>query len=143
VIYGAKGLGYIYDQQQSLVQMQDKKVITYYLSLADGNTLKSRKSLREKDQEYWKNYILEDLKVPHPTIEDYIEEVHLHYIGHGMISPVPHFIFGSSKQKAAQTIANKIFFAHSDLSGISIFEEAFHQGIDSVNSILHDTTLDS
>jgi hypothetical protein len=60
-----------------------------------------------------------------------------------MISPVPHFIFGSSKQKAAQTIANKIFFAHSDLSGISIFEEAFHQGIDSVNSILHDTTLDS
>lgn len=143
VIYGAKGLGYIYNQQQSLGQVQPKKVITYYLSLAEEDTLKSRKKLREKNQEYWKSYILNDLKVAHPTIEENIQEIHLHYIGHGMISPVPDFIFGNDKQKAVQSIAHKIFFAHSDLSGISIFEEAFHQGIDAVNTILHDTTLDS
>lgn len=46
-----------------------------------------------------------------------------------MISPVPDFIFGEEKQLAKQNIDNKIFFAHTDLSGISIFEEAFHQGI--------------
>jgi hypothetical protein len=59
-----------------------------------------------------------------------------------MISPVPGFIFGTAKKEASQNIDNKIFFAHSDLSGISIFEEAFHQGINIVNQIIDGSTLD-
>jgi hypothetical protein len=39
-------------------------------------------------------------------------------------------------------IDNKIFFAHTDLSGISIFEEAFHQGI-VLKKCYNETTLDS
>ena len=54
-----------------------------------------------------------------------------------MISPVAGFIFGDAKKEAAKNIDNKIFFAHSDLSGISIFEEAFHQGINIVNQIIN------
>ena len=53
-----------------------------------------------------------------------------------MISPIPNFIFSKEKESAAKNINNKIFFAHSDLSGISVFEEAFHQGIDVINQIL-------
>ena len=53
-----------------------------------------------------------------------------------MISPKNGFLFGESKRKAAQSIDDKIYFAHSDLSGISIFEEAFHQGINVVNKII-------
>ena len=60
-----------------------------------------------------------------------------------MISPAPGFIFGEAKKEAAQTIDNKIYFAHSDLSGISVFEEAFHQGINAVNTMFDGTTLDS
>jgi hypothetical protein len=60
-----------------------------------------------------------------------------------MVSPVPGFIFGSAKKEASKNICGKIFFAHSDLSGISIFEEAFHQGINVVNKILDNATLDS
>jgi hypothetical protein len=59
-----------------------------------------------------------------------------------MISPVPGFIFGKHKKEASQNIEGKIFFAHSDLSGISIFEEAFHQGINVVNQIVDGSTLD-
>jgi hypothetical protein len=29
-----------------------------------------------------------------------------------------------------------LFFAHTDLSGVSIFEEAFHQGIRAANQVL-------
>ena len=58
-----------------------------------------------------------------------------------MISPAPGFIFGEAKQKAKQNIDRKIYFAHTDLSGISIFEEAFHQGINAVNQLLDETTL--
>jgi hypothetical protein len=57
--------------------------------------------------------------------------------GHGMIKPKPGFIFGKEKEEAAKPIEGKIFLAHTDLSGISIFEEAFAQGIHAANAILN------
>ena len=80
--------------------------------------------------------VFDDLKIAHPDIESITEEINIHLLGHGMISPVPGFIFGEAKKEAAKNINNKIFFSHSDLSGISIFEEAFHQGINIVNQIV-------
>jgi hypothetical protein len=53
-----------------------------------------------------------------------------------MISPIPDFIFGENRKNAAKNIDNRIFFAHSDLAGISLFEEAFHQGIAVVENVL-------
>jgi hypothetical protein len=52
-----------------------------------------------------------------------------------MVSPVPGFIFGEERKAAAQPIEGKVFFAHTDLSGISVFEEAFHQGIDAARAM--------
>ena len=143
VIYDAQGLGYVYDQHQTLQQVQDKKVITYYHSFSSADLRKTRKGIYKKDKEYWKQFVLNDLKIAHSDIEEFTEEIEIFLLGHGMISPVPGFIFGAAKQKAKQNIDGKVYFAHTDLSGISIFEEAFHQGINIVNEILNDTTLDS
>ncbi|PIF69541.1 putative NAD(P)-binding protein [Flavobacterium sp. 2] len=143
VIYDAKGLGYVYAQHQTLNQVQDKKVITYYYSFSSGDLKKTRKEIYKKDKEYWKQVVFNDLKIAHPDIENDTQEMEVFLLGHGMISPVPDFIFGEAKSKAAQNIENRIYFAHTDLSGISIFEEAFHQGINAVNKILDGTTLDS
>ncbi|MFB9078344.1 NAD(P)-binding protein [Flavobacterium procerum] len=143
VIYDAKGLGYIYNQHQTLNQVQDKKVITYYYSFSSSDLKKTRKELYKKDKEYWKQFVLNDLKVAHPDIEEYTEDIEVFLLGHGMISPAPGFIFGESKKQAKQNIQNSIYFAHTDLSGISIFEEAFHQGINVVNEIVDGTSLDS
>lgn len=142
VVYGANGLGYIYDQHQSLQQVQPKKVITYYYSFSSSDIKKSRKDLYQKKSAYWKQFVFDDLKIAHPNIENITEEISIHILGHGMISPVPGFIFGIHKKIASQNIEGKIFFAHSDLSGISIFEEAFHQGINIVNQIIDGSTLD-
>jgi hypothetical protein len=46
-----------------------------------------------------------------------------------MIVRFPGQIFGRKTQAAKEPIGQKVFFAHSDLSGISIFEEAFYQGM--------------
>ncbi|MEO4004241.1 FAD-dependent oxidoreductase [Flavobacterium sp. CAU 1735] len=143
VIYDAKGLGYIYDQHQSLQQLQPKKVITYYHSFSSANIPQSRRELYKQDKEYWKRQVLSDLSKAHPDIEQYVEAIDIHLLGHGMISPVPGFLFGKEKEQAGQSIGNRIYFAHSDLAGISIFEEAFHQGINAVNKMIHDATLDS
>ncbi|WP_291151196.1 NAD(P)/FAD-dependent oxidoreductase [Flavobacterium sp. UBA7680] len=143
VIYDAKGLGYVYAQHQTLNQFQDKKVITYYYSFSSGDLRKTRREIYKKDKEHWKQLVFNDLKIAHPDIENYTEDMEVFLLGHGMISPVPDFIFGQAKEKAAKDIENRIYFAHTDLSGISIFEEAFHQGINAVNKILDGTTLDS
>ena len=45
-----------------------------------------------------------------------------------MISPRPGFIWGGERQKAMQPYRN-IHFAHTDLSGIALFEEAFYHGL--------------
>ncbi|MCG2610074.1 NAD(P)-binding protein [Flavobacterium sp. SM15] len=143
VVHGSKGLGYIYDQHQSVEQLQSKKVLTYYYSFSDADTRKSRRFMYKQSQAYWKQLVFNDLKIPHPTIESQTQTIEVHRLGHGMISPVPGFIFGEAKQKAAKPIENKIYFAHSDLSGISIFEEAFHQGIKAADAIIYGTTLDT
>ena len=141
VIYGAKGLGYIFNQHQNLGQVQEKKVITYYYSFSSSDLKKSRKELLSKPESYWKELIINDLKIAHPDIEYLIQEIDIQRIGHGMISPVPGFITGNERKQASKSIKNKIYFAHSDLAGISIFEEAFHQGINAVNQLLDETTL--
>jgi hypothetical protein len=127
VIYGSDGLGYIYDQHQNVEQILGEKVITYYRSFSTNDSKKARKKLYALKEEQLKNLVLEDLKKAHPLIEDFILEMQFHKIGHAMIAPAPNQIFGNSKAK--EPIDEKIFFAHSDLSGISIFEEAFYQGL--------------
>jgi hypothetical protein len=134
VIYGSDGLGYIYDQHQNIDQILGEKVITYYRSFSTNDCRKARKKLYALKEDQLKNLVLDDLKKAHPLIEDFIIEMQFHKIGHAMIAPVPNQIFG--KQEAKQPIDGKIFFAHSDLSGISIFEEAFYQGMRTAQEML-------
>ncbi len=52
-----------------------------------------------------------------------------------MIRPVPGFIWGSVRAQMLNQ-QGRIAFAHSDMSGISIFEEAFTRGLQAADSIL-------
>jgi phytoene dehydrogenase-like protein len=143
VIHGGRGLGYIHDQHQMLGQLQDRIVITYYHSFSTNDSKKTRKDIYRKKEDYWKDLVLSDLHAAHPSLAEKVEEISIHLLGHGMISPTPGFLFGSPKVEAARPVAGKIYFAHSDLSGISIFEEAFHQGVNIVNRILDEAALDT
>jgi predicted NAD/FAD-dependent oxidoreductase len=143
VIYKSKGLGYIYNQHQTVNQIVDNKSITYYYSFSNSNLKEARKEFLKMKEEEIKNIIISDLSIAHHTIKQEIETIEIYKMGHGMISPTPNFIFSEEKEMATKNIEDKIFFAHSDLSGISVFEEAFHQGIDVVNQIFNETTLDS
>lgn len=129
VIYGSSGLGYIDDQHQNLNQIMGEKVITYYRSFSTSDCRKARKKLYSMKEAELKTFVLDDLKKAHPLIEDFILEMQFHKIGHAMIAPIPDQIFGEKTKVAKESIESKIFFAHSDLSGISIFEEAFYQGL--------------
>lgn len=135
VIYGSEGLGYIYDQHQNIDQIMGEKVITYYRSFSTNDCKQARKKLYHLKEDQLRKMVVEDLKKAHPLIEDFIIDMQFHKIGHAMIAPVPDQIFKNS-EKAKASLDGRVFFAHSDLSGISIFEEAFYQGLRAAKEML-------
>ena len=136
VLHNGKGLGYVYAQHQSLGQYKSPFVISYFHSLEGDDLKKLRRRVYEMKDSDWKKFIIDDLSKAHYGIEDEIISIDIFRRGHGMISPTKNFLFSEEKEKLKQPIDNKIFFAHSDLSGISIFEEAFYQGLDTADEVL-------
>ncbi|AKQ45905.1 hypothetical protein TH63_10035 [Rufibacter radiotolerans] len=135
VIYGSQSLGYVNAQQQSVEGFPKKQVITFYLPLPDSSAA-GRQAVFMKKQDQWAEQVLQELEKAHPTIREEVEELNVWVWGHGMIKPVPGFLWGEDRKKEGALLEGKIAFAHSDLSGISIFEEAFYQGIKAAQQLL-------
>lgn len=136
VIFEAQGLGYINDQQQSVTQERPRQVITYYYALQGADSKTLRRQLYEKGESYWQQFVLDDLQRAHPSIADWIESMEIQRWGHGMISPVKGFLSGPVLKAARTSVHPRILLAHSDLSGMSLFEEAFHQGLTAAEKCL-------
>jgi phytoene dehydrogenase-like protein len=132
VIFKGKGLGYIHTRHQELTRAQNKCVLTYYHAFDTDNVPATRRMLYQKTPEAWRQYILDDLRTAHPDIDQLTESVTVQVWGHGMITPLPGFIWGRAVAAARQSWGGRVVFAHTDLVGISLFEEAFHAGIDAV-----------
>ncbi|MFC5408582.1 FAD-dependent oxidoreductase [Larkinella bovis] len=135
VMYGARSVGYVTATHQRL-EATDPKVITLYWPLVQDPPDLARRKAYQTSYDEWLAQILAELEPVHPGIAAYISDVSCWVWGHGMIAPTPGFIGSESRRKAALPFHNKLFFAHSDLSGISIFEEAFYQGIRAAKEIL-------
>lgn len=137
VIFNSESLGYVNACHQHLNAYEKQKVITYYLPITDESPSAARKKIYERTHQDWVGIILKDLKPVHNNIEQAIEQIDIWIWGHGMIMPQVGFISGEERHEAAQSIENKIFFAHTDLSGISVFEEGFYQGISAAKKLLN------
>lgn len=140
VSYESSSLGYIVATHQALFPFPRKTVITYYLPLDHRDPASSRKQAIQKTHAQWAEQIAADLSRMHPGIEKNIENIDVWIWGHGMISPSKNFIWGEARQKM-QASLGRIHFAHSDMSGISIFEEAQYQGIRAAEKILEEIKM--
>lgn len=128
VIFRSPGLGYVVANHQSLATHFDGWVWTYYMALAAGRPLENRRRLLGHDWAYWRDVILDDLAAAHPNIRDCVRRVDIFRIGHAMIRPAVGFIWSAERQAVAERSGNLVF-ANSDLSGLSIFEEAQYRGV--------------
>ncbi|MBL7692944.1 MAG: FAD-dependent oxidoreductase [Flavipsychrobacter sp.] len=135
VVYGRQSVGYVFANHQNLVR-KNEGVLTWYLPFTEGSPKDARKAIYNKTIEDWKKLVLEDLAYAHPGIEAFVTRIDVKVWGHGMIQPVPGYVWGADRTEAMRAIDGRIFFAHSDLSGISIFEEAFSQGIRAAEEML-------
>ena len=81
-----------------------------------------------ENKTYTSPFTLEALAAPHPNLSDHVQNIDIWLWGHGMIRPTPGFIWGDTR-RAMTTQAPPIFHAHSDMSGMSLFEEAYTRGV--------------
>ncbi|WP_234735237.1 FAD-dependent oxidoreductase [Tellurirhabdus bombi] len=135
VLYGSSSVGYITANHQHLTQ-ERQKVITFYQPLTDEAPNLARQRAYRTSYADWLSRIVAELEMAHPGVTPLISQADLWIWGHGMIAPTPGFLTDPGRQQLNKSIDNQVFFAHSDLSGISIFEEAFYQGIRAAEEIL-------
>lgn len=135
VSFYSESLGYVVATHQGLSLFPKKTVITYYRPLSDKQPAIARKEAINKTHEEWATLVSQDLARMHPGIEAQIENIDVMVWGHGMISPPVGFIWGKARAQMQASLGN-IHFAHSDMSGISIFEEAQYHGVQAANHVL-------
>lgn len=128
VCYNSEFLGYVVANHQNVAVHREKTILTYYFPLTAGEPAAERQRALNTPFEAWADMVIKDISSIHPGIENSIEEINVWLWGHAMIRPVPGFIWGAARREALKPLG-KIYFGHSDMSGISIFEEAQYRGI--------------
>ena len=127
VLYESPSLGYVVATHQRSID-RGPTVFTYYYPLCDNDPRTARARLLETDWKGWADITLTDLSRAHPDIRNLIERLDVMRWGHAMISPRPNFIWSGIREKAVKPYRN-IHFAHTDLSGMALFEESFYHGL--------------
>jgi hypothetical protein len=128
-------LGYVDATHQSVRTFGQRTVWTFYWALADGTPAQNRQFLLEKDWNYWKEAILQDLERVHTDIRRCVSRMDVMRMGHAMIRPSIGAILSEDRANLKRK-HGRVVFANSDLSGISIFEEAQYHGIDAAQIVL-------
>jgi protoporphyrinogen oxidase len=128
VIYNSPALGYVVATHQSLASVQERTVWTFYWALAHGPAARNRKLLLDARWDYWRDAILDDLSRAHRDIRECVSRIDVFRMGHAMVRPVVGAIFSEQRRRAA-ALDGSLLFANSDLSGLSIIEEAQYRGV--------------
>ncbi|MEP7147341.1 MAG: FAD-dependent oxidoreductase [Acidobacteriota bacterium] len=132
VLYESASLGYVNATHQKGIDY-GPTILTYYYPMChepEGRTKLFNYSWRELA-----DVCLTDVARAHPDIYELCDRLDIMRWGHAMISPRPNFIWGGVREKATQPWQN-IHFAHTDVSGIALFEEAFYHGLRAVSEVL-------
>ena len=93
-----------------------------------GDARRARTQLAGAGYADWAEVVLADLERAHPDVRALASHLEVAFWGHGMIRPRTGSLFGGERAERARP-AGKIHFAHTDLSGIALFEEAFDHGL--------------
>ena len=121
---------------QSLRTFADRTVWTFYWALAAGSTAANRQLLIEKDWAFWKEAILTDLERVHPSIRQCVSRVDIMRMGHAMVRPAVGAIYSPERAALKGETRNALVYAHSDISGLSLFEEAQYRGVTAAERVL-------
>jgi hypothetical protein len=115
----------VHAQHQSLSAMARGTLITAYQALPAAQ----RAALLTRPWQHWAQYVVDDLAATHPDLPRKLARIDLTRHGHAMSIPT----LGVRGHAALRALAegdatSRLHFAHADLAGYSVFEEAFTLG---------------
>jgi hypothetical protein len=135
VLHDSETLGYVVATHQLLHPYPMKTVLTHYTPLDALPPARAREQALSRSYEDWCGRIIGDLERAHPDIAEHITHLDVWLWGHGMIRPTPGYLWGDERRRMSEP-HGPIYFAHSDMSGISIFEEAYTRGVRAADALL-------
>ena len=129
VIADSPALGYVVATHQSLRAAPEPRTVwTHYWALADEAPAAARRRLLAADWRACAESVLADLARAHPDVRACVSRVDVLRYGHAMPRPEPGFLAAHRAWWDAPRDA-RVLWANSDVSGLSLFEEAQYRGV--------------
>jgi len=135
VLQDSDGLGYVVATHQRIRVAPGPTVITYYRALAEFDPSVARQMLLDRPREAWAEEALADLSRAHGDLRELVTRLDVFRHGHAMARPTPGFREATRRRRLAAGWG-RVRFAHADVSGLSLFEEANYHGVRAAEDIL-------
>ncbi|WP_157275384.1 FAD-dependent oxidoreductase [Pelomonas sp. Root1444] len=130
VRYGTGALGYVDARHQSLDPLPRPPLLTAYFALPATQ----RGELLRQPWQHWARWVTGEMAQTHPDLPGKLERIDLCRFGHAMSIPTPG-LRGSAALAALNEARGRVVFAHADLAGYSVFEEAYTAGVEAAARI--------
>jgi len=133
VLYESPSLGYVVATHQT-GRDHGATVWTWYYAITDEGRVAREKLLGASWRE-WSDIAFSDLSRAHPDLVRHASKIDVFRWGHAMVRPRVGARAALAKI-APQAPKRAIHFAHTDLSGVALFEEAHDQGVRAAEEVL-------
>ncbi|HKP61982.1 MAG TPA: FAD-dependent oxidoreductase [Polyangiales bacterium] len=139
VLYGSPSLGYVVATHQSDSAQRGRTLWTWYLPLLGDDPAQDRKHLLALTAEDCAELALADLARAHPDIAHCVERCDAFRWGHAIVRPTPGLYTGplAHVRQELSRAHGRLHFAHTELSGMALFEEAQWHGVRAAEEVLN------
>jgi predicted NAD/FAD-dependent oxidoreductase len=134
VLRDSPSLGYVSATHQAGRDV-GPTVWTWYYPFTDLDAAGVRRRLEGAGRDEWAEVALADLSRAHHDLRDHVTRVDVAYWGHGMARPTVGAIWGGDRAARAAPLG-PIHFAHTDASGLALFEEALDHGVRAAREVI-------
>ncbi|MDR3683063.1 MAG: FAD-dependent oxidoreductase [Geothrix sp.] len=134
VLRDSEALGYVVATHQSL-RDYGPTVWTWYRPFTGPDCEAERARLRTLDWPACARMVMDDLRRAHPDLEPLVARLDVMRWGHAMVRPAPGLLWDPDFLALASPFG-AVHFAHTELSGLALFEEAQDHGLRAAEEVL-------
>ena len=135
VLQDSPSLGYVVATHQNIRLASGPTVLTYFHALSEYPPTVARQMLLDTPREDWAEFILKDLSRAHADLRNRVTRLDIFRHGHAMARPLPGF-HDPARRTRLTAGWDRVRFAHADVSGFSLFEEANYHGVRTAEEVL-------
>lgn len=134
VLRDSEALGYVVATHQSL-RDYGPTVWTWYRPFTGADSEAERARLQAMDWADCARLVMADLRRAHPTLDGLVARLDVMRWGHAMVRPEPNLLWDDAFLALSKPLG-RVHFAHTELSGLALFEEAQDHGLRAAEEVL-------